>query len=76
MSDTWLAVPMTGHEKGMQDSQPAFILHSYPFRETSLVVEIFSQNFGRLALVARGARRPKSTLRGVLLAFQPLLLSW
>ena len=60
----------------MQDSQLAFILHSYPFRETSLVVEIFSQNFGRLALVARGARRPKSTLRGVLLAFQPLLLSW
>ena len=76
MSNTRLAIPMTGHEKGMQDSQPAFILHSYPFRETSLVVEIFSQNFGRLALVARGARRPKSTLRGVLLAFQPLLLSW
>ncbi|MFI4922265.1 MAG: DNA repair protein RecO, partial [Burkholderiales bacterium] len=67
---------MTGHEKGIQDSQLAFILHSYPFRETSLVVEIFSKNFGRLALVARGARRPKSTLRGVLLAFQPLLLSW
>jgi len=76
MSDTRLAVSMTGHEKGMQDSQIAFILHNYPFSETSLVVEIFSQNFGRLALVARGARRPKSTLRGVLLAFQPLLLSW
>jgi len=67
---------MSGQGKGMQDSQPAFVLHSYPFRETSLVVEIFAQNFGRLALVARGARRPKSTLRGVLLAFQPLLLSW
>jgi DNA repair protein RecO (recombination protein O) len=76
MSDTEQAIPMSGQEKGIQDSQPAFVLHSYPFRETSLVVEIFAQNFGRLALVARGARRPKSTLRGVLLAFQPLLLSW
>ena len=71
-----MAIPMRGREKGIQDSQPAFVLHSYPYRETSLVAETFTQNFGRLALVARGARRPKSTLRGVLLAFQPLLLSW
>lgn len=59
-----------------QDQQPAFVLHSYPFRETSLVVETFTRDLGRVALVARGARRPRSTLRGVLLAFQPLLLSW
>jgi DNA repair protein RecO (recombination protein O) len=58
------------------DVQPAFVLHSYPFRETSLVIEVFTQDFGRVALVARGARRPRSALRGVLLAFQPLLLSW
>ena len=58
------------------DAQPAFVLHSYPFRETSLVLEVFTRNFGRVALVARGARRPRSALRGVLLAFQPLLLSW
>ncbi len=58
------------------DAQPAFVLHSYPFRETSLVVETFTRDHGRVALVARGARRPKSALRGVLLSFQPLLLSW
>jgi DNA repair protein RecO (recombination protein O) len=58
------------------DTQPAFVLHSYPFRETSLVVETFTHAHGRVAVVARGARRPKSSLRGVLLAFQPLLLSW
>jgi len=58
------------------DAQPAFVLHSYPYRETSLVLEVFTHDHGRLALVARGARRPRSTLRGVLLAFQPLLLSW
>ena len=59
-----------------RDSQPAFVLHSYPFRETSLIVETYSRDHGRIALVARGARRPKSSLRGILLSFQPLLLSW
>lgn len=52
------------------------MLHSYPYRETSLVIEAFTRNAGRVALVARGARRPRSVLRGVLLAFQPLRLSW
>lgn len=63
-------------DKGRQDAQTAFVLHSYPFRETSLVAEIFARDAGRVALVARGARRPKSALRGSLLAFQPLALSW
>ena len=58
------------------DGQPAFVLHSYPFRETSLIVEVFSRDYGRVALLARGARRPRSVLRGVLMAFQPLELSW
>jgi len=58
------------------DQQPAFILHSYPWRETSLIVEAFSRDHGRVALVAKGARRPLSALRGVLMAFQPLLLDW
>jgi len=51
-------------------------LHSYPFRETSLIVEVFSRNHGRVPLVARGARRPRSALRGLLMNFQPLQLSW
>jgi DNA repair protein RecO (recombination protein O) len=54
----------------------AFVLHSYPFRETSLIVETFSRHHGRVPLVARGARRPRSALRGLLMSFQPLLLSW
>ena len=52
------------------------MLHTYPFRETSLIVEVFSRDFGRVALLARGARRPRSALRGVLLAFQPLEVGW
>jgi DNA repair protein RecO (recombination protein O) len=56
--------------------QPAWVLHSFPWRETSLIVEIFARDHGRVALVAKGARRPMSVLRGVLMAFQPLLLDW
>jgi DNA repair protein RecO (recombination protein O) len=56
--------------------QPAFVLHSYPYRETSLVIDVFSRDHGRLALVAKGAKRPHSALRGVLQTFQPLSLSW
>ncbi|GAB5604771.1 DNA repair protein RecO [Sideroxyarcus sp. TK5] len=56
--------------------EPSFVLHSYPFRETSLIVEVFSRNHGRVPLVARGARRPRSAVRGLLMGFQPLALSW
>ena len=63
-------------DRSRQDGQPAYVLHHYPFRETSLVIETFTRDFGRVALMARGARRSKSALRGVLLAFQPLLIGW
>ena len=63
-------------DRQRRDAQPAFVLHTYPYRETSLVVETFTRNFGRVGLVARGARRPRSALRGLMMAFQPLLLSW
>lgn len=59
-----------------QQDELAFILHSHPFRETSLLLDVFSRHHGRLAIVARGARRPRSALRGVLMGFQPVLLSW
>jgi DNA repair protein RecO (recombination protein O) len=58
------------------EAAPAWLLHSYPYKETSLVIEVFERERGRVALVARGARRPASALRGVLMAFQPLQLSW
>ncbi len=58
------------------DSREAFVLHSYPYRETSLVIEAFTHEFGRVALIAKGARRPASAFRGLLLPFQGLLLSW
>jgi DNA repair protein RecO (recombination protein O) len=56
--------------------EPAFVLHSYPYKETSLIVEAFTRHRGRVGLLARGARRPRSAVRGTLLAFHPLRLSW
>lgn len=57
-------------------NEPAFVLHSTPWRETSLVVELFSRSYGRVPVIARGAKRPRSAMRAVLLAFQPLTVGW
>lgn len=59
------------------DQQPAFILHARPYRETSLLLEAFTRDHGRVGLVARGVRRERSRLpRGVLQPLQPLMLDW
>ena len=62
--------------KRRAEHEPGFVLHAYPYKETSLIVEAFTRRFGRVGLLARGARRPRSTMRGVLLAFHPLQLTW
>jgi DNA repair protein RecO (recombination protein O) len=63
-------------ERGRVDRAAAYVLHAYPYSETSLLVEAFTRTHGRLPLLAKGARRPGSQLRGTLLAFQPLSASW
>jgi DNA repair protein RecO (recombination protein O) len=65
----------TSHQARLED-QPVYVLHTYPFKETSLVVELFSRDLGRVAAVAKGARRPRSAMRGMLQSFQPLLGTW
>ncbi|HZH57233.1 DNA repair protein RecO [Yanghanlia caeni] len=54
----------------------AYMLHGSAWRETSLIVQIFTREHGNVALVAKGAKRPYSALRAVLVAFQPLVVSW
>ena len=56
--------------------EPAFILHHHDWSETSVIVEALSRAHGRVALVAKGAKRPSSNFRPVLLPLQPLRLSW
>ncbi len=62
--------------KRRAEHEAGFVLHTYPYKETSLIVEFFTRRFGRVALLARGARRPRSAMRGLLLSFHPLRLSW
>ena len=57
-------------------SDAAFVLHTYAYRETSLIVETFTRLHGRVVMVARGAKRPNGALRGVLNPFQGLALAW
>ena len=56
--------------------QPAFILHRYEYEEASLLLEVFARDYGRVGLVAKGARRAKAGYRALLNPFQPLLLDW
>lgn len=56
--------------------QAAYVLHYRPYRDSSLLLEMFTPEYGRVGLVARGARAAKSRLHSVLQPFQPLLVSW
>jgi DNA repair protein RecO (recombination protein O) len=59
------------------DQQPAYVLHARAYRESSLLLECFTRDHGRVGLVARGVRKEKSRMpRALLQAFVPLLLSW
>ena len=58
------------------ENAPGYVLHSRPWRETSLIVEAFTREHGRVGLVARGVRRARSRFRGLILPFHLLLLSW
>ena len=52
--------------------EPAFVLHRYDWSESSLILELLTRHFGRIAVVAKGAKRPSSNFRPVLLPLQPL----
>ncbi len=56
--------------------EPAYVLHARPYSDTSLLLEVFTAGHGRVGLIARGARAPKSKQRVLLQVLQPLLLSW
>ncbi|AEB83680.1 DNA repair protein RecO [Alicycliphilus denitrificans] len=56
--------------------EPAYILHAYDWSESSLILDVFTCHYGRVALVAKGAKKPTSNFRPVLLPLQPLRLAW
>ncbi|CAH9017426.1 DNA repair protein RecO [Candidatus Nitrosacidococcus sp. I8] len=56
--------------------QPAYVLHQRPYRETSALIESFTEDYGRVSLIAKGIKRKNSKVIGLLQPFQPLLISW
>ncbi len=56
--------------------EPAYVLHRYDWSESSLILEVFTRRYGRIALVARGAKKPSSSFRPILLPLQPLHLAF
>ncbi|WP_444902773.1 DNA repair protein RecO [Microbulbifer sp. CnH-101-E] len=56
-------------------AQPAYILHARPYRDSSLILELFTPNHGRIGCVARGARRDKQRRQQALQPFTPLLVT-
>lgn len=56
--------------------EPAYLLNRRSYQDSSLLLEAYTRSHGRVGLIARGARGPKSKLRGLLQTFSPLLLSW
>ncbi len=59
----------------MQD-QLGYVLHRREYSESSLIVDFFTQNHGRISLIAKGARRIRSPLKSALQPFTLLSLSW
>ncbi len=56
--------------------EPAYVLHRYDWSESSLILEVFTRHHGRIALVAKGAKRPSSSFRPILLPLQPLQVAF
>lgn len=58
------------------DFNPAFILHQRPYRERSVLLDVYSEGHGRINILAKGVRQKKRSQIGLLQLYQPLLLSW
>lgn len=58
------------------DLQPAYILHARPYRDTSLLIDLLTPDFGRVTAIARGVRKNKTPKRQLLNPFSRLLVSW
>ena len=58
------------------ENEPAYLMHQRPFSESSQIINLFSRHFGRVDLIAKGSKRPKSKFKSFLQPFMPILVSW
>lgn len=77
MADVFSALPEPAERiPARVTGELGFILHAWDWSETSLLLDVLTVRYGRVFLVARGARRASSQYRGLLTAFCPLRFSW
>lgn len=57
------------------DAQAAYVLHARPYRETSLLVDLFTLEQGKVSAVVKGARSPRSRMRALMQPFTPLQIN-
>lgn len=65
-----------GSRRGAAGAQVAFVLHSHDWSESSLILELFTRDAGRVVAAAKGAKRPTSQLRAVLMPFQRITVQF
>ena len=58
------------------ENEPAYLIHQRPFSESSQIINLFSRHFGRVDVIAKGSKRPKSKFKSLLQPFMPILVSW
>lgn len=58
------------------EAQAAYVLHTRPYRETSLLVDFFTLEQGKVSAVVKGARSPRSRMRAMMQPFTPLQINW
>jgi len=71
-----LVISMSSDLTHTHNQDHAYVLHSRAYQNTSLIVEIFAREHGRMSLVAKGAKRASSPYQGILQPFVPLFISW
>ena len=62
--------------RGRISQQAAYILHTRAYRETSLLVDLFTREYGRFTVISKGCKRKTSRSAGLYFPFRPLLVSW
>lgn len=73
---TAAATPSRSTRRAASQGQSAFVLNRYDWSETSLILDLFTRESGRIAVAAKGAKRPYSQLRSVLMPFQRIVVQF